>query len=252
MPEPAPVTEVTPDAAGSRRRVVFDRRVVRRALAAAALVALVLLGSYFIPLPSIGSVRAWGDDLGPAFPWLFFAAYAVVTIAPIPRSTFTVMSGIFFGPVVGFVGAMIASSIAAVAAFGLVRALGRDRVRPFLKKPVVKAVEYRLERRGWLAVGSLRLIAACPFSVANYCSAVSSVRPVPFTVASIIGMAPGTAAVVMLGDSLTGETDPLQLLVSGALFAVGIAGLILDARLPVASDSPQAPRLEKGSSSSLT
>lgn len=252
MPEPAPVTEVTPDAAGSRRRVVFDRRVVRRALAAAALVALVLLGSYFIPLPSIGSVRAWGDDLGPAFPWLFFAAYAVVTIAPIPRSTFTVMSGIFFGPVVGFVGAMIASSIAAVAAFGLVRALGRDRVRPFLKKPVVKAVEYRLERRGWLAVGSLRLIAACPFSVANYCSALSSVRPVPFTVASIIGMAPGTAAVVMLGDSLTGETNPLQLLVSGALFAVGIAGLILDARLPVASDSPQAPRLEKGSSSSLT
>ncbi|ATD70863.1 MULTISPECIES: TVP38/TMEM64 family protein [Gordonia] len=252
MPEPAPVTEVTPDAAGSRRRVVFDRRVVRRALAAAALVALVLLGSYFIPLPSIGSVRAWGDDLGPAFPWLFFAAYAVVTIAPIPRSTFTVMSGIFFGPVVGFVGAMIASSIAAVAAFGLVRALGRDRVRPFLKKPVVKAVEYRLERRGWLAVGSLRLIAACPFSVANYCSALSSVRPVPFTVASIIGMAPGTAAVVMLGDSLTGDTDPLQLLVSGALFAVGIAGLILDARLPVASDSPQAPRLEKGSSSSLT
>ncbi|MCR8897066.1 TVP38/TMEM64 family protein [Gordonia sp. GONU] len=252
MPQPAPVTEVTPDAAGRRRRVVFDRRVVRRALAAAALVALVLLGSYFIPLPSIGSVRAWGDDLGPAFPWLFFAAYAVVTIAPIPRSTFTVMAGIFFGPVVGFVGAMIASSIAAVAAFGLVRALGRDRVRPFLKKPVVKAVEYRLERRGWLAVGSLRLIAACPFSVANYCSALSSVRPVPFTVASIIGMAPGTAAVVMLGDSLTGETNPLQLLVSGALFAVGIAGLILDARLPVASDGPQAPRLEKGSSSSLT
>ncbi|MDV6313721.1 TVP38/TMEM64 family protein [Gordonia amicalis] len=252
MPQPAPVTEVTPDAAGRRRRVVFDRRVVRRALAAAALVALVLLGSYFIPLPSIGSVRAWGDDLGPAFPWLFFAAYAIVTIAPIPRSTFTVMAGIFFGPVVGFVGAMIASSIAAVAAFGLVRALGRDRVRPFLKKPVVKAVEYRLERRGWLAVGSLRLIAACPFSVANYCSALSSVRPVPFTVASIIGMAPGTAAVVILGDSLTGETNPLQLLVSGALFAVGIAGLILDARLPVASDGSQAPRPEKGSSSSLT
>ncbi|MDS1113723.1 TVP38/TMEM64 family protein [Gordonia westfalica] len=250
MPEPAPVTEVTPDAAGGRRRLTFDRRVVRRALVAAAVVALILLASYLIPLPSIGSVRAWGDDLGPAFVWLFFAAYAVVTIAPIPRSTFTVMSGIFFGPVVGFAGAMIASSIAAVAAFGLVRALGRDRVRPFLKKPVVKTVEYRLERRGWLAVGSLRLIAACPFSVANYCSALSSVRPVPFTVASIIGMAPGTAAVVMLGDSLTGETDPRQLLISGALFAVGIIGLILDARLPVSSGSTQAARLDPDESSS--
>ncbi|MBM7278883.1 TVP38/TMEM64 family protein [Gordonia rubripertincta] len=250
MPEPAPVTEVTPDLTGSRRRVTFDRRVVRRALLAAAAVGVVLLGSYFIPLPSIGSVRAWGDDLGPAFPWLFFAAYAVVTIAPIPRSTFTVMSGIFFGPFVGFIGAMIASSIAAVAAFGLVRVLGRDRVRPFLKKPVVKAVEYRLERRGWLAVGSLRLIAACPFSVANYCSALSSVRPLPFTVASIIGMAPGTAAVVMLGDSLTGDANPAQLLVSGALFAVGIAGLILDARLPVTAENPQVPGPDQDESSS--
>ncbi|MCR5976459.1 TVP38/TMEM64 family protein [Gordonia jinghuaiqii] len=245
MPEPAPVSAATSEflaadeddvdgpGRADRRVLGFDRRVVRRALLAAGLVAAVLAASYFVPLPSIASVREWGEHLGPAFVWLFFLAYAVITIAPIPRSTFTVMSGIFFGPLVGFAGAMIASSVAAVAAFTLVRAAGRDRVRPFLKKPVVMAVDRRLERRGWLAVGSLRMIAACPFSVANYCSALSSVRPVPFAVASIIGMAPGTAAVVMLGDSLTGDTHPLQLVVSGALFAVGIAGLVLDSRLPV-------------------
>ena len=45
----------------------------------------------------------------------------------------------------------------------------------------------------------------------------------------------GTAAVVMLGDSLTGDTHPLQLVVSGALFAIGIGGLVLDARLPVST-----------------
>lgn len=239
MPEPAPVEERTTEpgspAPASGRRVRFDKRVVRRALIAMAVVVAVLVGSYLMPLPSIASVRAWGDDLGPAFVWAFFAAYAVVTIFPIPRSTFTVMSGIFFGPLVGFVGAMIASTIAAVAAFGLVRALGRDRVQPFLKKPVVRTVDYRLQRRGWLAVGSLRLIAACPFSVANYCSALSSVRALPYTVASVLGMAPGTAAVVMLGDSLTGDTHPLQLVVSGALFAIGIGGLVLDARLPVST-----------------
>ncbi|WP_238422375.1 TVP38/TMEM64 family protein [Gordonia sp. 'Campus'] len=243
MPDPSTVSENIADpigtesldepAAGAGRRRRFDRRVVRRALLGIALVAAVLAASYFVPLPSVASVRAWGDDLGPSFVWLFFLSYAVITIAPIPRSTFTVMSGIFFGPLVGFAGAMIASSIAAVAAFALVRAIGRDRVQPYLKKPVVKSVEYRLERRGWLAVGSLRFIAACPFSVANYCSALSSVRPLPYAAASIIGMAPGTAAVVMLGDSLTGDTHPLQLVVSGALFAVGIAGLVLDSRLPV-------------------
>ncbi|WP_055474599.1 TVP38/TMEM64 family protein [Gordonia sp. HS-NH1] len=260
MSDPSTVSEDVADATGddaggvadarttgdgratSADRRGFDRRVIRRALVVAALLAAVLAGSYFVPLPSVASVRDWGADLGPAFVWLFFLAYAVITIAPIPRSTFTVMSGIFFGPLVGFAGAMIASSIAAVAAFALVRSVGRDRVQPYLKSPVVRAVEYRLERRGWLAVGSLRFIAVCPFSVANYCSALSSVRPVPYTVASILGMAPGTAAVVMLGDSLTGDTHPLQLAVTGGLFAIGIAGLVLDSRLPVANATATTPR----------
>ncbi|MYR05651.1 TVP38/TMEM64 family protein [Gordonia sp. SID5947] len=184
-------------------------------------------------MPSVASVRTWGENLGPAFAWVFFAVYAVVAVAPFPRSTFTVMSGIFFGPVVGFTGAMIASTIAAIVAFWFVRTVGRERVRPYLKKPVVRAVEYRLSRRGWLAVGSLRLIAACPFSVANYCSALSSVRFVPYLVATVIGMAPGTAAVVFLGDALTGQRDPLLLVLSGCFFAVGIIGLILDARMPI-------------------
>lgn len=234
---PVPVQTSPP---ATPRRV--DPRVVRRAVALCAVVAVILVGSYLIPLPSVGHVRSWGSSLGPWFAWMFFIAYALVTIAPFPRSAFTVMSGVLFGPLVGFVGAMIASTAAAVAAFVLVRAMGRDRVRPYLKKPVVQAIDYRLERRGWLAVGSLRLIAACPFSVANYCSGLSSVRAWPYALASVAGMAPGTAAVVFLGNALTGQRDPLMLLVSGGLFAVGIIGLLVDARLPVAERTVSSPQ----------
>lgn len=199
----------------------------------ALVVAAILAATYLIPTPSVSLVRSWGDSLGPSFVWLFFIAYAVVTIAPIPRSTFTILAGVFFGPVVGFVGSMIASAVAAIAAFLLARHLGRARVQPYLGKPVVAAIEYRLTHRGWLAVGSLRLIAACPFSVTNYCAALSSVRLLPYTVASVIGMAPGTAAVVFLGDALTGTRSPLSLMLTGLLFAVGLTGLLLDARLPL-------------------
>lgn len=216
----------------------IDPRVVRRASVSALVVVALLVGAYFVPLPSVGRVREWGEQLGPWFPWVFFLAYAVITIGPIPRTTFTVMSGVFFGPVVGFTGAMIASTAAALGAFVLVRSLGRERVQPYLKKPVVKTVEYRLQRRGWLAVGSLRLIPLCPFSIANYCSALSSVRTVPYLVASAIAMAPGTAAVVFLGDALTGERNPWLLAASGCSFAIGIIGLILDARLPVRGATP--------------
>lgn len=207
--------------------------VIRRVVVLGAVLLVIIVGSYLVPMPSVDWVRDWGRGLGGWFPYFFFTAYAVVTVFPIPRSAFTVMSGILFGPIVGFVGALTASMIAAVVAFCLVRRLGRERVQPYLRKPVVRAIESRLSRRGWLAVGSLRLIAACPFSLANYCSALSSVRLIPYTLATLIGMAPGTAAVVFLGDALTGSRNPWLLGLTVFFFALGIVGLVLDAKLPV-------------------
>ncbi|GAA1480258.1 TVP38/TMEM64 family protein [Gordonia sinesedis] len=236
MPDPAAVDPPSPVEHGADRATRGQdgqrRRAIRNAVIGFAVIAVLLVCSYFLPLPSVNHVRQWGEHLGPAFVAVFFGAYAVITVGPVPRTPFTVMSGVFFGPIVGLAGAMVASSVAALLAFLLARRLGRDRVQPFLRRPVLRAIEYRLSTRGWLAVGSLRLIPACPFSVTNYAAGLSSVRPLPYLVASVIGMAPGTAAVVLLGDALTGRRDPLLLLLSGCFFAVGVAGLILDARLP--------------------
>ncbi|GAA4662107.1 TVP38/TMEM64 family protein [Gordonia humi] len=206
---------------------------VRRALIGLVVVVIVALAAYLVPLPSVALAREWSDDLGPWFAWAFFAVYTVATIAPIPRTPFTVASGVLFGPALGFTGAIVAATIAAVVAFALARGLGRRRVAPLLAKPVVATVEARLARRGWLAVGSLRLIPVCPFSLVNYLSGLSSVRPVPYLIASVVGTAPGTAAVVFLADALTGETHPAMIFVSGGLFAIGLIGLIVDARMPV-------------------
>jgi uncharacterized membrane protein YdjX (TVP38/TMEM64 family) len=81
-------------------------------------------------------------------------------------------------------------------------------------------------------VGSLRLIAAAPFFVVNCCCAVSAVRLVPYTLATVVGILPGTVAVVLLGDALTGRTDPRLMVITGVCMALGAAGLLLEARLP--------------------
>jgi len=221
------------------RRV--NRRGIRRAVLGALVFVGVLAAAYLVPLPSVERVREWSDGLGPWFVVVFFFAYAVITIGPIPRSPFTVMSGVLFGPATGFAGSMLASTAAALAAFVLVRRFGRERVQPYLQHRWLRAAELRLERRGWLAVGSLRMIAACPFSVCNYASALSSVRPAPYLLATVIGMAPGTAAVVFLGDALAGQADPAMIVASAGLFLAGVAGLVLDARMPVTGGRDGAP-----------
>ncbi|MFI5719254.1 TVP38/TMEM64 family protein [Nocardia sp. NPDC051750] len=222
-------------------RILRDRRLVLLLCLAAALCAAALL----TPLPDPRQIQEWAEQAGPYFPLLFFAAHTVITIAPVPRTVFTVASGLLFGPVAGLAVAVTASVLSAAAAFLLVRAFGRDRVSPYLDHPTVRLVDERLRRRGWLAVGALRLIAFAPFSVVNYSCALSSIRFWPYLGATLIGILPGTAATVVLADALTGGTHPLMVVISLACIAAGSAGLFIDQRWkPVTAGS--ASTLGKG------
>jgi len=109
----------------------------------------------------------------------------------------------------------------------LVRAAGwrLDRLVPH---PRVKTLDARLRRRGWPTVMSMRLIPAVPFSVLNYAAGASSVRVLPYTVATLAGLLPGTAAVVILGDALTNHISPLLILVSVFTATLGVAGLVYE------------------------
>lgn len=207
-------------------RLLRNPRILALLAALAALFAVAAV----VPLPSPEAIRNWAGASGPLFPVFFFLFYAAVTVAPVPRTVLTITSGILFGPLLGGSIALGASAVAAVLALAGVRALGRDRVAPYLTHPAVRAVNERLARRGWLAVTSLRMIPVAPFPVVNYCCGLSAVRPLPYLVATVLGSAPGTFGTVALVGSLTAGTDPAMLLVSGACFAVGIVGLIIDAR----------------------
>ncbi|WP_094025260.1 TVP38/TMEM64 family protein [Nocardia cerradoensis] len=196
------------------------------AILATALVAVALLA----PHPAPQQIRDWADSVGPVFPLLFFLVHALVTVAPFPRTVFTLSAGLLFGPILGITLAVAATTVSAVLALLLVRALDRDQVAARLTHPAVRAVDRRLARRGWLAVGSLRLIAPVPFSVINYCAGLSSVRMMPYLLATFVGIIPGTIGVVVLGDALTGKTNPGLLALSGVCITIGVIGLIVDAR----------------------
>jgi len=192
------------------------------------LVAVIAV-AVMLPVPTPLEMRAWAQSIGIAAPMLFLLGQTVVTVAPIPRTAFTLAAGLLFGPVLGVGLSLTATTLSAVLAFVVVRRLGRSLVAPYLDRGVLRAVDARLRRRGWLAVVSLRLIPAVPFSVLNYCSAVSSIRFRHYLVGTV-GVVPGSVALVVLGDALTGRTSPALLAVSLAGAAVGIIGLIVHAR----------------------
>jgi uncharacterized membrane protein YdjX (TVP38/TMEM64 family) len=210
--------------------VATAKQVPRRQVATIAativiLVAILLL----VPRPGAVQLRDWAESVGPWFPLAFLGAHIVVTVFPFPRTAFTLASGLLFGPALGIAIAVAASTISAVLAVVLVRAAGW-RLHRLVPHPRVQTLDARLGRRGWPTVMSMRLIPAVPFSVLNYAAGASAVRILPYTGATVAGLLPGTAAVVVLGDALTNHISPLLILVSLFTASLGVAGLIYELR----------------------
>lgn len=215
------------------------RQIPRRRLAATAAVIVILVAvTVLAPLPTAVQLRDWATGAGPWLPLAFFGAHVLVTVFPFPRTAFTLAAGLLFGPALGVGIAVLASTLSAVIALLLVRAAGWQLHKLF-SHPRLDAFDDRLRTRGWLPVLSLRLIPMVPFSVLNYAAGASAVRLRPYTVATFFGLVPGTLAVVVLGDALTGRVDPLLIAVSAFTAAVGVVGLVYEMRAHRRVEAPQ-------------
>ena len=212
-------------AAAATVRQVPPHRAIAIVAAAVILVAVVVC----VPLPSAVELRDWATSIGPWFPLVFLATHIVVTTLPFPRTAFTLAAGLLFGPLLGITLAVVASTISALFALLLIRALGWQLNR-LVRHPGIDSLDARLRHRGWPSIVSLRLIGAVPFAMLNYAAGASAVRVVPYLLATFVGLLPGTIAVVLLGDALTGHLDPLQLVISAATAAVGVVVLLLEVR----------------------
>lgn len=224
---------------------------VWRLAATAAVVLLLVAMALLVPAPTAVQLRDWAQALGPWFPLAFLTAHTVVTVFPFPRTAFTLAAGLLFGPWLGVVLAVAASALSAVTVLILMRVFGWQLGR-VVRHRRIQSLDARLRQRGWPAVVSLRLIPAIPFSVINYAAGASAVRLAPYTAATLVGLLPGTAAVVVLGDALTGDVSPLLFVVSACTAAIGVALLTYEVRTHrrspgtaagAADDQPTEPAL---------
>jgi uncharacterized membrane protein YdjX (TVP38/TMEM64 family) len=205
---------------------LYTRDVPRvRILLAVGLLAALIVAAFVLPVPGPADLRTWASGAGAAAPALMFLAYVVATLVPIPRTVFSLASGLLLGPVVGITVALVATAVSGLLSFALARSLGRRVVARHLDKAAVRTVDDRLTGGGWLAVASIRLIPVVPFLPMNYACGVSSVRTWPYFAGTMAGSLPGTIAVVILGDTLTGGTPPAMLAVSALCAVAGAAGL---------------------------
>src|SRR6185312_1064506 len=175
---------------------LVDVRWGRLVAALVAVLVAVVVAVCAMRWGGVAGVRAEVAAAGAWAPLLFVALQALVTITPLPRTMFTVAAGVLFGAGWGLALTITGTALAALAAYGLVRWVGG---------PLVARHEHR--------------------------PSLARVRLVPFLLGTVLGVLPGTIAVVVLGDAVTsGEFNPALFAVSFAGAALGLAGATIAAR----------------------
>ncbi|WP_328971450.1 TVP38/TMEM64 family protein [Streptomyces sp. NBC_00239] len=156
----------------------------------------------------------------------FVVVFALATLAFFPKPVLNAAAGVLFGIPEGLLLAVAGTTLGAVLAFGLGRSLGRDALRPLLKKKTLAVLDRRLTDQGFRSVMLLRIVPGIPFQAVNLAAAFSGVRLRPFVAATALGVLPGTAAYVIAGASASSPTSPAFLLSTAAMITMTLLTLV--------------------------
>jgi phospholipase D1/2 len=188
-------------------------------------------------------VTGWARRAGDEWwvPILTVLAYTPVAFTLFPRPLLTLFAVIAFGPIAGFIYAMLGIELSAWVTFMLGTKLDRNTVRRIAGTKLNSILQV-LRRRGLLAMTALRLVPIAPFLVEGVVAGAMRVKLSDFMIGTGLGMLPGTLTSTVFGDQLqVWLEDPSKInywLIALVLAMLGTATWLVR-RWLVASASPR-------------
>lgn len=169
-------------------------------------------------------VRATRDvSEGPGGLVLLGVAFFVISLTFLPRPPACIVAGLVYG-LSAFPVVLIASTLGAMAGFLMSRHLLAARFRAALAhRPGWRRIVAAVDSQGFVLALLLRLASPVPGSATTYLFGLSGMRLLPYTVATVLGLAPQTCLFVAIGaagdGALGGSLSALKL----ALLLAGVA-----------------------------
>lgn len=204
------------------------KKVILKALAGLALIAILVVAGSFLPLGSwLDQLSAHLTQLGPLGVLLYIAIFAAAALTGIPCSPLTIGAGAIFGMGWGFVAIEAGTLAGAAGGFLITRHFARRRfVERLRHSRKFELIDAAIAHEGWKIVMLLRM-CPIPFGLSNYLYGLSGVTFWHYMAATAIGLAPGNALFVYLGAvgrrTLSGEARPPHPLEFAALAVAIVA-----------------------------
>ena len=220
--------EVTPQASdGEEQKRARSFPIVKIVAGVLVLAAAIVLLRMLPTDQWLAAVQGWVKDLG-VVGWVVYAlVYAICCVLFVPATILTLGAGAIFGLAKGTGIVVAGATLGATLSFLLARGVFRRRVESMTKgNPKFRALDRAIAREGAKIVFLIRLAPVFPFTYINYAFGLTGVRTLPYAVATLIGIIPGTFAFVYLGYSgaqaAAGGADQTRLVINvvGAVLAL--------------------------------
>jgi len=174
----------------------------------------------------------------PTAPLVFLALHVAGSLFFVPRTLLAIAAGLAFGMWWGTLWAALGSVIGACAGFLVARYVNAG-VIDATSWTRLSSVLGRVERGGWRAVATIRLIPVIPHALTNYALGLTRIGLVPFAVGSLLGQLPLTIAYTDLGAA----GGRVMLGAGGWVVptVIGAAALALSLVIPIIARRRRAP-----------
>jgi phosphatidylserine/phosphatidylglycerophosphate/cardiolipin synthase-like enzyme/uncharacterized membrane protein YdjX (TVP38/TMEM64 family) len=143
---------------------------------------------------AIARIRGW-----PGTPVILVAMFVIAGFLLVPVTALVIGTVVAFGPLLGFLYALLGSLASALATYGVGAQIGRRNVLRLAGRRVTQ-ISRRLAKRGLLTVMVVRVVPVAPFTVVNLIAGASHIRFRDFLIGTVFGMTPGIMAIVLLVD----------------------------------------------------
>ncbi len=141
-------------------------------------------------------------------PVFYVLLYLIRPLVLLPAAIVSASAGYIWGPAKGFIILTVAANLAANLEFIFARHVARESVGRFLKGKMAK-IDEKIKRHGFLTVLLIRLIPNAPWDIQNLTLGLTEVKHRDYFLASLIGMMPGSFALVLGGEAVIKTlTDP--------------------------------------------
>jgi len=141
------------------------------------------------------------------------AVFTIATASVVPGVFFvTITAGYLFGPWIGGVATSIAATLGALIVYGVARsALGLSmRRKAEMNAGLMQKVCAAIDKDTFWYVLASRLAVVVPFHMINLAAGIMSVRLLPYTIATVIGLLPAHIIYCWIGARLNAllASDP--------------------------------------------